>query len=260
MNYSLSDIELKDVWKGYKENQSLVLRHKLILNYMWLVKYIVQTMSLPVNSILGEEDFINIGMIGLCEAIERYELERGVKFETYALPRVKGIVQDELRRLDWLSRTARKKAHELIQATDELRTEKGREVSAEEIMQKLNINQEEYNSYLAAAAAAKASFSMVETTQAGLDEDDTDFIEEIADTGTENIQIKMENEERINFLTNYIKNLNDRKRLVMMMYYYESFTFKDIGLELGISESRVCQIHTQVINDLKLKLFEFDNS
>jgi RNA polymerase sigma factor for flagellar operon FliA len=259
MNNNLSDIEIKELWIGYKENKSSQIRHKLILNYIWLVKYIVQTMSLPTNSILAEEDFINIGIIGLCESIERFDLERAIKFETYALPRIKGIVQDELRKLDWLSRTARKKAHELIQATDELRTEKGREVSAEEIMNRLNINNDEYNSYLAAAAAAKSSISLMESTQAGLEDDELDIIEEIPDS-SENVQTKMENEERVGFLNDYLQTLNDRKRVVMMMYYYENYTFKEIGVELNISESRVCQIHTQVINDLKIKLNKFDNS
>ena len=229
-----------------------------MIQYIWLVKYVIQTMNLPTNSILGDSDFVNIGILGLHEAIERYESERGVKFESYAIPRIKGMIQDELRRLDWLSRTARKKAHDFMQAGDELRSKEGREVSIEEIRHKLNISEEEYQSYLEAAAAAKASLYMSETTQAQLDEDD--ILEELPDTSQENMLTRMQNEERVDFIAKYLKNLPERKRLVMSLYYYENITFKEIGQVLNVSESRICQIHTQVIHDLREKLEEFDNA
>lgn len=214
-------------------------------------------MHLPTNSILDEEDFLNIGMIGLHEAIERFELERGVKFESYAIPRIRGIIQDELRRLDWLSRTARKKASDFLQATDALRMQEGREVNAEEIMKKLDISPEKYKSYLAAAAAAKASVSMYETSNVS-DEDGTDIFDDIADTSHEDYLNLIENDERISFIVEYLNTLQERKRLVMSLYYYENLTFKEIGQVLKVSESRICQIHTQVVKDLRKRLIEFD--
>ncbi|MFW5701801.1 MAG: sigma-70 family RNA polymerase sigma factor, partial [Bacteroidota bacterium] len=145
--------------------------------------------------------------------------------------------------------------------SDELRSQVGREVSAEEIRRKLDVSPEKYQSYLHAAAAAKASLSLSEPTSLsrGGDED-TDPLEEIADMNQEDFLTKIENEERINFLTDMLKNLNERKRLVMMLYYYENLTFKDIGKVLNVSESRICQIHTQVVSDMRKKLYEFDNA
>jgi RNA polymerase sigma factor for flagellar operon FliA len=222
---------------------------------------VLHQMSLPSNSILNTEDFLNIGILGLHEAIERYEPTRGVKFESYAIPRIRGIIQDELRKLDWLSRTARKKAHQYLTVSDELRSEVGREVSPEEIRKKLDVTPEQYHTYLNAAAAAKASLSLSEPNVINsMGEDESDPLEEIADTNEDDYLTKIENEERINYVTEILKKLNERKRLVMMLYYYENLTFKDIGKVLKVSESRVCQIHTQVVSDMRKKLYEFDNA
>jgi len=254
------EININSLWEEFSRTKSLKVKHQLIMHYIWLVKYVLQLINLPHNSILDEEDFINIGILGLHESIERFELSRGVKFESYAIPRIKGIIQDELRRLDWLSRTARKKAQDFMQAGDILRKSEGREVSSEEIRKKLNVSNDEYKSYLAAAAAAKASKTMTEITQAVMDDDDRSYIEEIADVNQDNIQIVMENEERLSFLINYLQKLAEKKRLVMTLYYYENMTFKEIGIVLNVSESRVCQIHSQVLGDLKLKINEFDRA
>ncbi|MBL7975376.1 MAG: FliA/WhiG family RNA polymerase sigma factor [Candidatus Kapabacteria bacterium] len=264
---TIPEKELQRMWKDfYRKNQSAFkkseAKRRLMMHYMWLVRYTLHTMTLPTNAILNDEDFLHIGILGLSEAIERFEPERGIKFETFAIPRVRGIVLDELRRLDWLSRTARKKVHELVAAADQLRSETGREVSAEEIRVKLNVTHEEYQTYLSAAAAAVASLSMNESKQSlGLsdDGDERDILQEIPDMDAENPLTRMADEERMGFLMNYLQNLPERKRLVVTLYYYENLTFKEIGVLLNLTESRICQIHTQVCNDLRDKLNVFDN-
>lgn len=250
---------IQELWAQFFEINSNDIKRDIMFHYIWLVKYVLQSMSLPTNSILTNEDFLNIGILGLNEAIERFNSERGVKFESYAIPRIKGIILDELRRLDWLSRTARKKAHEFMQASDSLKMETGGEVSSEEIRKKLNVSHEEYQSYLMAAAAAKASLSMIESTQASAGEEDRDLLDEIPDSQESTLEI-MENEERITIIANFLKSINERKRLVITLYYYESLTFKEIGEILSISESRVCQIHSQVVKDLKIKIIELENA
>jgi RNA polymerase sigma factor for flagellar operon FliA len=256
-------VQLQDIhgaWTEFSISKSLKDKHRLLMNYIWLVKYVIQSMNLPNNTLLSDEDFVNIGILGLHEAIERFELERGVKFESYAIPRIKGTIQDELRRLDWLSRTARKKAHEFIAAGDTLRSQQGREVTAEEIRMKLNVTPDEYQSYLEAVAASKASLFMSESSMLSIDDEDIDTLGELPDTSQENFLTKMENEERLAFITGYLKDLPDRKRLVVTLYYYENLTFKEIGKVLNVSESRICQIHTEVISGLRVKLNEFDNA
>jgi RNA polymerase sigma factor for flagellar operon FliA len=257
---AIAEKDYTKLWDNYFKQGSPDNKRDLMLSYIWLVKYVLQSMSLPTNSILNYDDFVNIGILGLNEAIERYNTERGVKFESYAIPRIKGIILDELRKLDWLSRTARKKAHELMQASDALKMEKGGEVSSEDIRKRLNVSHEEYQSYLKAAAAAKASLSLIENSQASMSDEDRDLLEEIPDYNQESIMEVMENEERLQIITSFLTALNERKRLVMTLYYYESLTFKEIGEILSISESRVCQIHGQVVGDLRIKINEMENA
>ena len=248
-----SETELNSIWYRFSLKQSPKLKNDLIMQYLWLVKYVQKQMNLPKDSVLSNEDFTSIGILGLSEAIDRFELSRGIKFESYAIPRIRGIIQDELRKLDWLSRTARKKAQDFLNANDELRNEVGREATQQEIMSKLNVTPEQYEKYLAAAAAAKASFSMSDSHYITIDNEDIDILDNI-DNQEENSLDKIVNVEKMDFLTKYLKELNEKKRLVMSLYYFEELTFKEIGTLLNVSESRVCQIHTQVLSELKKKL------
>ncbi|HPO62416.1 MAG TPA: FliA/WhiG family RNA polymerase sigma factor [Candidatus Kapabacteria bacterium] len=252
--------EILALWKRYSEEPNLQNKNKLITNYIWLIKYILQNMNLPSKTLLNEGDYINYGILGLNEAIERFEPERGIKFESYALPRIKGTIQDELRKLDWLSRTARKKAQEFTTAGDDLRSKEGREVTIEEIRRKLNVSEEVYQTYLEAAAAAKNSLYFNESNIIQTPDGEYDIIEELADPNPDNIVANIENEERLSFISAYLTKLNESKRNVIVLYYYETLTFKEIGQLLNISESRVCQIHTQVLKELRHKLTEFDNA
>jgi len=258
---AIAQIEINDIWAEYQKSQTVELKNDLILHYMWVVKYVLQKTNLPTNSLLSENDFINIGIIGLNEAIERFDIERGIKFESYAIPRVRGAIQDELRKLDWLSRSTRKKAQDFLNAKDKLSVEEGREVSVEEIMEKLQVSPDKYQKYLAAAASARSFLSMNDSNYYMNDEEEeVNVLEEIPEAAEDNfLYIAME-KERTDFLISYLAKLTQKKRLVMVLYYYEERTFKEIGADLGISESRVCQIHTQVVNDLRTKLKGFENA
>lgn len=255
-------ISSEKIWVEYFDTHSEASRHRLIVSYIGLVKYVIYQMSMPVNSLLEEQDFLNIGVIGLCEAIERYDKDRGVKFESYAVPRIRGKIQDEMRRLDWLSRTARKKATELLEMTDRIRSEKGREVAPHEIIERMGITTQQFQSYLEAAAAAKASISLNDaaTQVITIDDESFDPMQELPDNDYINKLTELENTERIDYITEHLNELKEKKRLVITLYYYEELTFKEIGKILEISESRVCQIHSQVIKELRTKLYEFENA
>lgn len=253
---------IENVWISYEKHQSMELKNKLIMHYIWLVKYVIQKMNLPKNSILNDEDFLSFGILGLNHSIERFEPERGIKFESYAVSRIKGTILDELRRLDWLSRSARKKAQDYLKASDDLQSETGREVTTEEIRKKLNVNEQQYRSYIEAAAIAKASLSMNESSKMTYFEDDEEYnlMDEIPDQDDVSTLDKIVINERVSYLTDFLKQLPEKKRLVITLYYYEELTFKQIGKVLDVSESRICQIHSQVIDNLRNKLKEFDNA
>jgi len=231
-----SEAELNELWQDFTREATPELKHRLMLHYVWLVRYVLYGMNLPVNSILTDEDFLHIGILGLHESIERFDLDRGIKFETFATSRIRGIVLDELRRLDWLTRSARKKVQEYIQAIDSLRSSEGREVSSEEIRQKLNVSPEEYQSYLSAAAASVASISMGDST--ATDDDDYDGIQEIADEDAENTLLRMAGEERSHYITRCLQKLPERKRFVKSPHYYEEMPFKISRQGMGFPEMR----------------------
>lgn len=252
------------LWSEYFETKTEKVRHQLIISYVGLVKYVVYNMSMPTNKILETNDYLNIGIIGLCEAIERFDSSRGVKFETYAVPRIRGKIQDELRRLDWLSRTARKKVNELVQATDKIRSEKKRDVHYDDIIEEMDITPKQLQSYLDAALAAKAALTLNESTAmraASFDDDSYDPLLELPDESYINKLVEMQNTERIDHITSYLNNQKKpNKRLVITLYYYEELTFKEIGQVLNLSESRVCQIHSQMLSELRTSVREFENA
>jgi RNA polymerase sigma factor FliA len=258
---AIAKTDMTDLWHEFQKTRKIELKHDLILHYIWIVKYVLQKTNLPVNSLLEERDFINIGILGLNEAIDRYDIDRGVKFESYAVPRIRGTIQDELRNLDWLSRSARKKAQDFINTKDKLSIEEGREVSVEEIMERLNVSPDKYQKYLSAAASARSFLSMSDSSFYLNDEDEEiNILEEIPENEEDNFLNVVMEKERIDFLVSYLEKLEPKKRLVMVLYYYEGRNFKEIGADLNISESRVCQIHTQVINDIRKKFKGFENA
>lgn len=251
--------DLAAIWQEFLLEKTANSRNILVQHYLWLVRYTLGGMRLPSRSILTEDDFIGFGIIGLHEALDRFEPERGLKFETFAYHRIKGVVLDEMRRLDWLSRTARRRAQEYLDTSDKLRGEVGREVTSEEIRIRIGVSEEEYQSYLAAVGAANTSFEISDMGSAVLPQgDDESGIAETIDPDWRNILDELAAEERLQFLTAYLEKLPERKRLVMALYYYEELTFKDIGDVLGVTESRVSQIHSTIIKDLRDRFQRFE--
>lgn len=251
--------DINNIWISFKKNGSTNLKQSLILNYISLINYTINRMILPVNTILDVDDFFNVGVLGLNEAIERFELERGTKFEAYAIRRIKGKIQDELRKLDWLSRTARKKATEFknISETVTIAQEKG--ATEIEVLKELKISPEQYRSYQMAASDAKASLLISDSSLKTFndDEGEINFLEEIADESQDFISDMLEKEKQ-NFLSDAIAKLKENKRIVLTLYYFESLNFKEIGQVIGVSESRISQIHSETIKELQTKMRRFE--
>ncbi len=251
---------IENLWNNYFNSRTAKNKNEIILHYIWLVKFVLNKMNLPSNSILEEKDFMAIGVLGLNETIERYNTDRGVKFESYAIPRIKGIIKDEMRKLDWLSRNTRKKAHEYLRAADSLATEHGREISSDEIMKKLEVDGPTYKKYLAAAAAAKATISFNESNIITIDGEEYDIFDTIADESNVDFLEDIADRERIDNLVRIVSDLQQKPRLVMSLYYYEELTFREIGKVLSLTESRVCQIHSKVLKELRQKITTYENA
>jgi len=245
------------IWNDYKQTNDLNLRNKIIESYSWLVNYTISQMNLPKNIIIDNDDFRSIGMLALIESIEKFDITLGTKFETYAVIRIKGKIKDELRNLDLLSRTARKKVTEIYQTKETLTKEENREVSIDEIRQKLNLSQEQFQSYLAALDTSRAYSAASDISQFAVESEDDEFefeIEDIPDTNQTDGLENLTKIERKDFIQSFLAKLPEKKRLVIVLYYYEELNFKQISKVLAISEGRVSQIHTEIINNLKKEL------
>lgn len=250
---------IEAIWNDYKQTNDLNLRNKIIESYSWLVNYTISQMNLPKNIIIDNDDFRSIGMLALIESIEKFDITLGTKFETYAVIRIKGKIKDELRNLDLLSRTARKKVTEIYQTKETLTKEENREVSIDEIRQKLNLSQEQFQSYLAALDTSRAYSAASDISQFAIESEDDEFefeIEDIPDTNQTDGLENLTKIERKDFIQSFLAKLPEKKRLVIVLYYYEELNFKQISKVLAISEGRVSQIHTEIINNLKKELID----
>ena len=240
--------EAVTLWKGYRETKSDKLREKLVLNYIPLVKHIIGRMFSHLPSHVSREDLMSSGVLGLVDAVERYESDRQVKFETFAFPRIKGAILDELRSHDLMPRSVRLKMRKIQKTIEELEGELKRSPTEVEIASKLDLSIESYRDLLKSVSPIRffsLSDTMNEMGELEIHKDAVSIGEKHGDSEPP------ENHELRSVLLNAIQKLPKNERLTIALYYYEEMTMKEIGVVLKVSESRVSQIHTQAI--LKLR-------
>jgi RNA polymerase sigma factor for flagellar operon FliA len=230
----------QELWEKYSRRKTAAVKKDLVLSYMNLVKYAARAINLPSKCVFDTDDLMSIGIIGLVEAIERFDPKRGVKFETFASQRIRGVMLDEIRKVDWLPRSVRDKYKKAFKSLSELDMDS---VNGEKYARAINMSISEFEQIKGYLANAEA----VSLTRV-IGEDMT--LEDVIGSDSEVIE-QFEDEELKEHLVKSLKQLADRERMVVTLYYYEELTFKEIGKVLGISESRVSQIHSEVISKLK---------
>jgi len=241
------------LWLEYRRSRDQKLRDRLILTYAPLVKYVAGRLGSGLPAHVDDEDLVSYGLLGLMGAIERYEPERDVKFETYALARIKGAIIDELRALDWVPRSVRSRAREIERAIGELEARLGRAPTDEEISAKLGIDQAELEESLTEISRTSiAALDELWTVSAGGDQ--IALIDTIEDEQGPNPQTSLDQTEMREAIGEAIARLPEREKLVVTLYYYEELTLREIGEVLGVTESRVSQLHTKAILRLKARL------
>jgi RNA polymerase sigma factor for flagellar operon FliA len=218
--------------------------------YAPLVKYVVDKIASTLPRSIDKEDLIHTAVIGLFDALDRFDQSRGTKFETYAVWRIKGAVLDELRSLDWASRSTRRRAREFDRAAQQLEQRLGRAASEQEIAAELKLPVSEYNRLIEEVRGATL-LSLDQTVALDDEHDLTGLAEAIEDPTAEDALLSLADRESRGLLLEAINDLLEQERLVLALYYYEEMTLKEIGETLSISESRVSQIHTKAIQRLK---------
>jgi RNA polymerase sigma factor for flagellar operon FliA len=242
------------LWRQYRSTKDKALRDRLILTYAPLVKYVAGRLGSGLPAHVDEGDLVSYGLLGLIGAIERFDPERDIKFETYAIARIKGSIIDELRAMDWVPRSVRARARDIERAIAELEARLGRAPSDEEIATKLGMTEEELDDSLTEISRSSiAALDELWTVQ-GSTGDTVALIDTIEDTTGEAPSAALDQSEVKEMIADAISRLPEREKLVITLYYYEELTLREIGEVLGVTESRVSQLHTKAILRLKARL------
>ncbi|MDA3936082.1 MAG: RNA polymerase sigma factor WhiG [Actinomycetota bacterium] len=245
--------DVSALWALYKTEEDVDAREKLILNYSPLVKYVAGRLSSSLPQTVDTADLISYGVFGLIDAIEKFDLSRGFKFETYAIARIKGAIIDELRAMDWVPRSVRSRAREIESAYISLENKLKRVPKDAEVAQEMGITGKEL-----ARLLTKLSYTSVvsfEELWVGGDKDDRQSaIGSIADETAEDPVTVFESEEIKDILAGAIERLPEREKIVIALYYYEGLTLKEIGQVLGVTESRISQLHTKAVLRMRARL------
>jgi len=253
METNVKAVELKDLWRRYKQDNDERARERLVVAYSPLVKFIAGRMASGLPSHVEEADLISYGLIGLIGAIERFDLEREIKFETFAVARVKGAIIDELRSLDWVPRSVRARARDMEKAHAKLEGELQRAPTDEEMAAKLEITVEEFQESL--LSIANSSVLALDDLWTFADPEggggQISVLDTLQDPGAIDPEAEAQTSELKDRLADSIESLPERERLVVALYYYENLTLREIGEVLGVTESRVSQLHTKAVLALR---------
>jgi RNA polymerase sigma factor FliA len=244
------DVDVQQLWQGYRAHPNIELRNQLVEHYLPLVKYNAERIWSRLPEGVDLDDLISAGVFGLMDAIDAFDLDRGVKFETYCVPRIRGAMLDELRTMDWVPRLVRSKASKLEEARKTLEAEYGRPPHPEEMAAKMGISLDELEKMMGDATAV----SLVSLNKKWYETDSYKDVREIdilEDKKAEDPTHRLQNRDLMRLVT---RGLNRNERLIIILYYYEDMTMKEIGATLDLSESRVSQMHSSIVARLQAQL------
>lgn len=245
---------LKQLWADFKASADPELREQLILHYSPLVKFVAGRVGVGLPPNVEHSDLVSYGIFGLIDAIEKFDIERAIKFETYAISRIRGAIIDELRALDWIPRSVRSKARGVERATAELEAVLHRSPTDAEIADHLGLTLPELNQITSQVSRVNI-LALDELLSHGGDRSDKlSFGDTLNDPKAEDPVMAFEGQETKYLLARALDQLSEREKLVVTLYYYEGLTLAEIGRVLGVTESRVCQMHTKAVQQLRQRL------
>ncbi len=245
--------EKEALWKGYRENPSPALREQIILEYASLVKLVAGKMCMYLGNNVEYDDLCGYGVFGLIDAIDKFDITKDVKFETYASLRIKGAILDQIRKMDWIPRTVRKRQRMIEEATREIEDRTGKSATDAQICEELGITERELLEWQGQLKITNL-VSLNEFMDAGGNEPametrtNSHFIQPEESVAAEELKQKLD--EALDILT-------EKEKKVVLMYYYEDMTLKEISLVLSVSESRVSQLHTKALLKMRKNMGEY---
>lgn len=247
---SYSEMEQEQLWAEYRQEPSQALRNFLIEKFLHLVRYNAERIHQRLPDEVDVDDLVQAGLFGLMDAIDGFDTDKGVKFETYCAPRIRGAILDELRSMDWVPRLVRHRTARVEQARQRIEMELGRKATDDEIAQRLALDKEEFDKYKRDSKATMVT----SITRRAYPSDGSREVREI-DVISDETQVNpvrlLQRKDLKELMT---KGLSRAERLIVVLYYYESMTMKEIGLTLDLSESRVSQMHSSILARLKAQM------
>jgi len=246
----LADAPIEQVWRAYKKSASDELRNHLIENYLHLVKSTAERMHMRLPGEVDVEDLMSAGLFGLMDAIDAFDLERGVKFETYCTQRIRGAIFDELRAMDWVPRLVRSRTAKVERARKALEMELGRRPTDNEVCERLEVSGAEFKKL----SKDSKPVNVVSLNRKWFETDSSKDIREIdviQDNRQEDPLAELQRRDLKLLIT---KGLSRAERLIVILYYYEEMTMKEIGMTLDLSESRVSQMHSSILARLQAQM------
>ena len=251
------DDALGAIWHAFKSEADPDARERLILHYAPLVKYVASRVATGLPASVDQADLVSYGMFGLIDALQKFEPGRGNKFETYAIPRIRGAIIDELRAMDWVPRSVRFKQREIEKALADLESMLKRQPTEKELAERLGMSLHELHEVITQISFVSV-LALDETVSVGADRGEkVSLVDTLADKGFD-LSTGVESQETRGLLAAAINELSEREKIVVTLYYFEGLTLAEIGDILGVTESRVCQIHTKAVGVLRGQMTEYD--
>ena len=246
----------EELWKLYRRTRDRKIRDYFVRQYAPLVKYVAGKIALGMPQNVEFDDLVGFGVFGLFDAIDKFDPGKHVKFKTYAVTRIRGAIFDELRTIDWVPRSVRQKAREVEDVVRRLEASLGRAASDEEIASAMAMDLKEFQQTMLKISGT-SMLSLHDIWYTGEDNDKISIAESIESPGSLNPDTIVEKDEIKRVIVAAIKELPDKEKKVLVLYYYEDLTLKEIGEVLAVTESRVSQLHTKAIMRLRAKLTSF---
>ena len=245
---------VKAMWREYKDTGDRAIRDRLIVHYSPLVKYVAGRVGVGLPPNVEHADLVSYGVFGLIDAIDKYDLERAIKFETYAISRIRGAIIDELRSIDWIPRSVRSKSREVERTYAQLEGELHRSPTEQEVADRIGISIGDLHQIFSKVSYANV-VALDELMHAGGERGDSLTLgDTLKDNRAEDPVMAFETQETKFLLSRAVNLLPEREKIVVTLYYYEGLTLAEIGRVLGVTESRICQMHTKAVMQLRAKL------
>jgi RNA polymerase sigma factor for flagellar operon FliA len=254
-----AEAALRELWQQYKSTKDGALRERLILHYSPLVKYVAGRVGVGLPPNIEQADLVSYGIFGLIDAIEKFDLDRAIKFETYAISRIRGAIIDELRAIDWIPRSVRYKAREVEKAYAKLEGELHRTPSEAEVAAEMGIKLDDLHQIFSQVSFVNVVALDELLSVGGEKGDKLSLVDTLEDTRAEDPVLAFESEETKYLLAKAINTLPEREKIVVTLYYYEGLTLAEIGRVLGVTESRVSQVHRRATISMREKLEELES-